>query len=100
MVNEDDKFVIGRQGDAVSLQFATSNLTAPADGLVRDYFFNDACWFKDENGNWGFGFGFTADPLPFRTMSGFPYLPSESYPYDTAHLKYINEYNTRTINPP
>jgi hypothetical protein len=67
--------------------------------MVRDYFVYDACWFKDENGNWGFGFGFIADPLPFRSMSGFPYPPSESYPYDAEHLRYILEYNTRVINP-
>ena len=100
VLNEDDEFVIGRQGDAVSLQFPTGNLTAPAEGMVRDYFFYDACWFKDENGNWGFGFGFTVDPLPFRNMSGFPYLPTESYPYDAEHLSYLSEWNTRAVAAP
>ena len=99
LLNEDDMFVIGKQGDAVSLQFSLADFAPRAEGMVRDYFFYDACWFKDENGNWGFGFGFTVDPLPFRNMSGFPYLPSESYPYDAEHLRYILEYNTRVINP-
>ena len=96
LLNEDDMFVIGRQGDAVSLQFPTANLLAPAAGMVRDYFFYDACWFKDENGNWGFGFGFTVDPLPFRNMSGFPYPPDEYYPNDTAHSQYLQQWNTRS----
>ena len=100
VINEDDKFVIGRQGDAVSLQFSTGNLTAPADGMVRDYFFYDACWFKDENGNWGFGFGFTVDPLPFRSMSGFPYPLTEGYPTDAGHLSYLSEWNTRVVVAP
>lgn len=100
VINEDDKFVIGRQGDAVSLQFATGNLTAPAAGMVRDYFFYDACWFKDENGNWGFGFGFTVDPLPFRSMSGFPYPLTEGYPTDAGHLSYLSEWNTRVVVAP
>jgi hypothetical protein len=100
VLNEDDMFVIGRQGDAVSLQFPIGNLTAPAAGMVRDYFFFEACWFKDENGNWGFGFGFTADPLPFRNMSGFPYPPTENYPSDLEHSAYLSEWNTRIVTPP
>ena len=97
VLNEDDEFVIGKQGDAVSLQFSTVNLTAPAQGMVRDYFLFESTWFKDENGNWGFGFGFTVDPLPFSGMSGFPYPLTESYPYDAEHSNYLSEYNTRMI---
>jgi hypothetical protein len=67
--------------------------------MVRDYFFFVPCWFKDENGNWGFGFGFTVDPLPFHTMSGFPYPPDESYPYDLAHIAYLEEWNARMVAP-
>jgi hypothetical protein len=101
LLSEDDEFVIGKQGDAVSLQFPTNNLTAPAEGMERDYFFFVACWFKVEYANYGFGpgFGFTVDPLPFHNMSGFPYpLDAESYPF-SAHLRYLQEYNTRVIKP-
>jgi hypothetical protein len=97
LTSEDDKFVIGRQGDEVSMQFDASNIPAPAEGMVRDYFFYDSLWFKDEFGNWGFGFGFTADPLPFHDMSGFPYPYTESYPYDAVHMAYLQQYNTREI---
>jgi hypothetical protein len=97
---EDDKFVIGRQGDEVSLEFPAANLPPLEPGMQRDCFFFVACWFKDENGNWGFGFGFTADPLPFRNMSGFPYPPNESYPFDQDHLDYLSEWNTRIIPTP
>ncbi|HEX9261439.1 MAG TPA: CARDB domain-containing protein [Candidatus Bathyarchaeia archaeon] len=97
VLNEDDLFVIGRQGDAVVLQYSTAGLQPVAEGMVRDYFFFVSCWFKDENGNWGFGFGFTSDPLPFSTMSGFPYPSDEAYPTDAAHLRYISEWNTRII---
>ena len=97
--NEDDMFVIGREGDALSMQFPIANLTAPAPGMVRSYFLYEATWFKDISGNWGFGFGFTVTPLPFQTMSGFPYPPSESYPNDTAHQNYLTQWNTRVIEP-
>jgi hypothetical protein len=95
--NPDDTFVIGRQGDQVSLEFPIANLTALSPGMERDYFFFVACWFKDPLGNWGYGFTYTVDPLPFMAMSGFPYPAIESYPYDLAHLAYIRDYNTRVI---
>lgn len=95
---EDDKFVIGRQGDEVSLLFPVSGLAPIAEGMERDYFVFVALWFKDETGNWGYGFDFTVDPLPFMEMSGFPYpLDAESYPYDQEHMQYLQEYNTREI---
>jgi hypothetical protein len=93
----DDMFVIGRQGDQVSLRFPIAGLAPVEDGMERDYFMFVACWFKDSPGNWGYGFDFTVDPLPFRNMSGFPYPDTESYPSDEAHLNYLREYNTRTL---
>lgn len=99
VLNADDKFVIGRQGDEVSLRFPTG-IAPPPENMERDFFFYVSLWFKDEYGNWGFGFGFTVDPLPFQDMSGFPYPATESYPYDEAHLSYLLEYNTRTITVP
>ena len=68
--------------------------------MARDYFLYEASWFKDQTGNWGFGFGFTVDPLPFQTMSGFPYPPSENYPNDTAHQAYLAQWNTRVYAEP
>ncbi|MCJ7559067.1 hypothetical protein MUO79_00420 [Candidatus Bathyarchaeota archaeon] len=101
VLNADDMFVIGMQGDQVSLQFPTANLAPLEDGMERDFFLFVACWFKDPPGNWGYGFEFTVDPLPFQGMSGFPYsLDTESYPYDGEHLAYLLEYNTRVINVP
>jgi hypothetical protein len=95
----DDMFVIGRQGDQVNMQFPTADLKPLAPGMVRDYFFVVACWFKDPPGAWGYGFNFTVNPMPFMAMSGFPYPANETYPYDAAHLAYIQEYNTRIIPP-
>jgi hypothetical protein len=96
----DDIFVIGRQGDQVSLRFPVDDLAPLGKGMGRDYFMFVACWFKDPPGNWGYGFNFTVDPLPFRDMSGFPYPDSEGYPSDDAHSQYLKEYNTRTVTAP
>jgi hypothetical protein len=97
MQDADDMFVIGRQGDQVNMQFSTASLGSIEEGMVRDYFFVVACWFKDPPGEWGYDFDFTVDPLPFMAMTGFPYPSSESYPSDAAHQAYIQQYNTRII---
>jgi hypothetical protein len=100
VLEEDDMFVIGMQGDQVSLQLPTASLAPLEDGMERDFFLFVADWFKDPPGNWGYGFDFTVEPLPFRNMSGFPYPDTESYPFDDAHLKYLQEYNTRVVKAP
>ncbi len=101
LVNEyDDKFVIGMQGDEVALLFPVEGLAPLEEGMERTVFLFGACWFKDTPTNWGFGFDFTVDPLPFKDMTGFPYTDAESYPYDDEHVAYLKEYNTRVIQGP
>jgi hypothetical protein len=96
---EDDEFVIGRQGDRVTLLFPTSDLAPVAEGMKRDYFFFVCLWFKDNSiSGWGPLFEFKVTPIPFHNMSGFPYWEPESYPYE-AHTIYLQDYNTRVINP-
>ena len=97
MQNADEMYVIGRQGDQIYLRFPTDNLTALAENMERDYFLVTACFYKDEPGEWGYGFDFTVNPMPFRGMSGYPYPSTESYPYDALHLAYLEEYNTRIV---
>ena len=100
LLDAEDMFVIGRQGDKVSLKFPTANLPPLEDGMERDIFLFVACWFKDPPGNWGYGFEFTVDPLPFQGMSGFPYPPTESYPSSDEYVRYLQEWNTRIIYAP
>jgi len=89
----DDKFVIGMNGDGVSLKFP-ANLAPPPENMERDFFLYVCLWFK-EDGNPVVEFA--VDPLPFFDMSAFPYPPTETYPYDEDHLKYLKVYNTREI---
>jgi hypothetical protein len=101
LLDADDMFVVGMQGDKVSIKLPAADLPPLEDGMERDFFLLVACWFKDPPGNWGYGFDFTVDPLPFMNMSGFPYLVDiESYPYDAEHLAYLAQWNTRIIAPP
>ena len=92
----DDKFVIGREADTVSLQFPVDTSPVPT-GMVRDYFVIASCWFKGKGLSY---VPFTVDPLPFQTMTSFPYPTTESYPFDASHKAYLQTFNTRTINPP
>ena len=100
LLEADDVFVIGMQGDKISIKFPTAELPSLEDGQERSVFLFVACWFKDPPGNWGYGFEFTVDPLPFQNMSGFPYPSSESYPSSQEYVDYLNEWNTRAINIP
>ena len=36
-------------------------------------------------------------PLPFHSMSRYPYGPEESYPSDPEHMEYMKVYNTRKV---
>jgi len=93
----DNQFVIGREGDSVSLQFSAANLPPVPKGWVRTFFIIPNCWFK------GLGLPyvpFTVDPLPFQAMTSFPYPSSETYPYTAVNIAYLNTYDTRIINPP
>ncbi len=89
----DNQFVIGRQGDVVSIQFL-ADLPPVPKGWVRDYFVVANCWFK---GNGLPYVPFTVNPLPFQTMTSFPYPSSETYPQDSQHQTYLKTYNTRII---
>jgi len=100
LLEADDMYVIGMQGDNVTLKFPTTSLPPLEDGEERSVFLYVASWFKDPPGNWGYGFEFTVDPLPFRNMSGFPYPDTESYPTSEEYIQYLEEWNTRAINVP
>ena len=90
----DNQFVIGRQGDVVSIQFP-ADLPPVPKGWVRDYFVVADCWFKGD----GLPYvPFTVDPLPFQTMTSFPYPSNENYPTDAQHQAYLKTYNTRIVN--
>jgi hypothetical protein len=100
LLEADDMYVIGVQGDTVSLNFSTSDLPPLEADMERSFFVFVASWFKDPPGNWGYGFDFTVEPLPFRSMSGFPYPDTESYPTSEEYIQYLKEWNTRAVNVP
>ena len=91
----DDRYVIMNAGDAMYLQFEA--LDPPKDGYIRDYIFFSDGWVKD--GDWNTVDSRTVNPLPFHTMSGYPYAPEERPAELLPSHPDWQEYHTRYITP-
>ena len=92
----DDRLAVFGSGDEVALDFDPSGLPGLSPGWVRDYFLVANGYEKDMD---FYAYDFSSvDPLPFSTMTNYPYPPDQSFPLDDAHLNYILEYNTRYMS--
>ncbi|MBI5655609.1 MAG: hypothetical protein HZC44_01815, partial [Geobacter sp.] len=87
----DDKFVIMRHGDELTITFPA--LLKPALGYKRSYLLLADLYYKGGN-------TLSVDPLPFHAMSSYPYPATESYPQDADHQTYLQNYNTRICSKP
>ncbi|MBT6270551.1 MAG: hypothetical protein HOI88_09445 [Phycisphaerae bacterium] len=95
LLGVDDRYVIMNAGDAMYLRFDV--LDPPLPGLERDYIFFSDGWVKD--GDWNTVDSRTVGPLPFHTMSGYPY-PDDERPSEllSTHSDW-QEFHTRYITP-
>ena len=91
----DDMFVIFGPGDEITVSFETAGLPDLPPGWVRSFVLHTSGYCKDCGPFTATGE--TIEPLPFRSMSAYPYGPGEHYPADPAHAKYRREYNTREV---
>src|SRR5262249_20932312 len=92
----DDMYAVMASGDEVTAEFDTAELPALPSGWHRTLLvYADAYEKAMETYT---PFPDTVAPLPFHHMSKFPYPPSEHYPNDLEHLRYLLEYNTRHID--
>ena len=92
----DDRFAILGPGDAVMLAFEAADLPPLPDGWERSYFFFAHGYEKDMDDHTAEPL--TVDPLPFRSMSAYPYPAAEAYPSGPGHLRYRLLYNTRRVD--
>jgi hypothetical protein len=88
----DDRMVVMGSGDELSLEFP-ANLPPPPAGWSRDFLLLVDGWAKDADANTAFSDSVL--PLPFHSMSAYPYKPSEHFPEDTEHARYLKDYLTR-----
>ena len=91
----DDRFAILGPGDAVTLSFDAADLPPLAEGVERSFFFFAHGYEKDMDDHTAEPL--TVDPLPFRSMSSYPYPAAEAYPSHPDHLRYRLLYNTRRV---
>jgi len=89
----DDRFVIMGSGDEIRLRFPADRLPPLKSGWTRDFLLLVDGWAKDADANTAFSQ--TVEPLPFHTMSAYPYSPPEHFPEDALHREYRDRYNTR-----
>ncbi len=80
----------------MTLAFDAAALPALPDGWERSFFFFAHGYEKDMDDHTAEPL--TVDPLPFRSMSSYPYPAAESYPSGPDHLRYRLRYNTRRVD--
>ena len=90
---EDDRFVIMGAGDEIELRFPSAGLPQLPAGWTRDYLLFVDGWAKENESNTAFGD--SVEPLPFHSMSGYPYGPGEAYPGTPEHQADLSRYHTR-----
>ncbi|MEW4526818.1 FG-GAP-like repeat-containing protein [Maioricimonas sp. JC845] len=88
----DDRQVVMASGDEMTLRFAVPDTPLPA-GWKRDFIMHNIGWDKDADLNTLYGA--TADPLPYRGMSTYPYVAPESFPMSERHRRDMDEFHTR-----
>ena len=94
--SSDDEYIVMAPGDETTIAFDAGPLPALPRGWVRDLFVYSDGWIKDADLNTAHGG--TADPLPFHAMTSYPYAAGEHYPADSAHARFVREYETRRMD--
>jgi hypothetical protein len=93
----DDRTVILAAGDELALSFDATTLPPPVPGWRRSVFLESHGWDKDADRNtWEAA---TLEPLPFRSMSGYPPAAGETFPDTAEHRAYVREWLTREVAP-
>ena len=88
----DDRFVILGAGDELSLRFPVP-ANPPKPGWRRDFLLFVDGWAKEHESNTAFGD--SVEPLPFHSMTRYPYGDEERFPSGPLHRGYLEKYVTR-----
>ncbi len=92
----DDRFTIFGSGEEVALEFDAQTLPPLPPGWRRDWFFYADGFAKDMD--FYEAYSGSVGPLPFHSMSRYPYPEDENYPENEAYLQYQLEYNQRQVS--
>ena len=91
----DDRFVVMFHGDEVTLKVAADSFPPLKPGWQRTFLFYADGFGKDMDHH--SAHSLTVEPLPFHSMSRYPYGPEQNYPVTAEHVDYVLDYNTRWI---
>jgi Tfp pilus assembly protein PilF len=91
----DDMYVVMAPGDETTIEFDASSANSLPRGWKRDFLLYTDGWIKDSDLNTAFGT--TVGPLPYHGVTSYPYASGDAYPNDTAHQRYLREYDTRVV---
>ena len=89
----DDHLVVMATGDEMTVEFDASQLPPLQLGMKRTFFLYTHGWAKDGEPNTAYSK--TVEPMPFRSMSGYPQAPGEQGPSGQSYREYLREYQTR-----
>ena len=93
----DDKFTVMSVGDELTVEFDARRLPTLPPGWKRDFILHAHGWAKPGEPN--AGFGRTVEPLPFLSMSAYPYGQGEEPPSGPDYQDYLRTYQTRHSRP-
>lgn len=89
----DDRLVVMATGDEMTVRFSARGLPRLQPGWKRSFFLYARGYAKDGEPNTAEGR--TVEPLPFFTMSNYPYGPDEHSREGNQFEDYQREYETR-----
>ena len=96
LLQSDDMFVISRPGDEISLTFDARQLPRLSAGWTRTFLLYADGFSKEMDIN-----SASPDqvlPLPFHSMTKYPYSHPETYPMTAERRAYMDKYNTRLVS--
>jgi len=91
----DDRYVIMGRGEELTLRFAADAFGPIPAGYRRTFILKTDSFCKDMD--LYSAYPDTVEPLPFHSMSNYPYGPDEKYPDDQKWQQYRQQFNTRRV---
>jgi len=93
----DDCYVIMGPGEELTLRFSSDAFGPMPKGCRRSFILKTDSFCKDMD--LYSAYPDTVEPLPFHSMSTYPYGANEKYPDDEKRREYHRRFNTRRIGP-
>ena len=94
----DDCYVIMGRGEELTLRFSANDFSPTPEGFNRSFILKTDSFCKDMD--LYSAYPDTVEPLPFHSMSTYPYGADEKYPDDEKRREYRRRFNTRRVGNP